>query len=180
MLLKSKIESDMPCLTAELIKRLPNRSPSSGDGGPLLEGQVSSWTVQLRNVGTAPATSVVLKTNLPWVRIGSSSESNVGTAEQKEAQACSRCLGPTGTLLSVPIEGDNIQTPGIIHPGETCEVAIQIRTSGDGKHEFYMLYRYELWQDPNTTSTTDVGAISPSSPTRHRWLRKMYEVPVSH
>jgi hypothetical protein len=166
MVLKSKIEVDMPCLTAELVKRVPDGSPNvSPDGGPLLEGQISSWTILLRNVGNAPASTAFLKTNLPWVNIVSSGRNSLSVGEM-EAQATSRCLGPTGTLVTLPIEGEDLKEAGTIHPGESAGIPIQMRTSGNGKQEFYMLYRYDLWDLTRKT-------------TRRRWLRKMYEVPVS-
>jgi hypothetical protein len=166
MVLKSKIEVEMPCLTAELVKRIANESSSSSpssittedDGGPLLEGQISSWTIRLRNVGNAPASTATLKTNFPWVNIVSTSSSDRLSVEQLEAQATSRCLGPTGTLITLPIQRDSLKQQGAIQPGESVDIPIQIHMSGNGKHEFYMLYRYELW-DPSGKST------------RHRWLR---------
>jgi hypothetical protein len=177
LVLKSKIEVNMPCLTAELVKRVPNQSSTvSMDEGPLLEGQISSWTIRLRNVGNAPASQATLKTNLPWVNIVSSDNNNYNrsssTSEQLEAQTTSNCLGPTGTLIALPMEAEHLKEKGTIHPGESVDIPIQMRTSGKGTQEFYMLYRYELW-DPIMAES------SSSSSSRHRWLRKMYEVPVS-
>eukprot|EP00980_Cylindrotheca_fusiformis_P016923 scaffold5156_cov143-Cylindrotheca_fusiformis.AAC.3 len=167
MLLKSKIEVDMPCLKAEFIKRgTDDFSTIATDGGPLLEGQISPWTIRLRNVGSAPASSTTLKTNLPWINVlPSSDHDNLLTVEEQEAQATSRCLGPTGTLISLPLVGDHLKESGKIHPGEYVDIPIQLRTSGHSKEEFYMLFRYERW-DPMGQSK------------RQRWLRQMYEVPV--
>jgi len=165
MVLKSKIEVDMPCLTAELIKRgMDDFNTIATDGGPLIEGQISPWTIRLRNVGNALASSVVLKTNLPWVNV-LSSENDILSMEEQEARATSQCIGPTGTLISLPIKGDSLKESGRIYPGESVDIPIQMRTSGNGKQEFYMLFRYELW-DP-------LGKSKP-----HRWLRQMYELPV--
>lgn len=166
MVLKSKIEVDMPCLKAEFIKRgTDDFSTIATDGGPLLEGQISPWTIRLQNVGSAPASSTTLKTNLPWINV-LASENNILTVEEQEAQATSRCVGPTGTLISLPLVGEHLKESGKIHPGEHVDIPIQLRTSGNGKEEFYMLFRYELW-DP-------IGKSK-----RQRWLRQMYEVPVS-
>mmetsp|Transcript_1824 Transcript_1824/g.3265 ORF Transcript_1824/g.3265 Transcript_1824/m.3265 type:complete len:313 (-) Transcript_1824:2304-3242(-) len=161
MLLKAKIEGDMPCLSAELIKRTPRDSPVvTPDGGPPLEGQISSWTIRLRNVGTAPASAVTLKTNLPWIKVVEEEE-NLSN-EEKEIKATSCCIGPSGTMMLLPVGKE----PGTIEPGQIVDIPIQVRTSGNKKQCFYMLYRYELY---------DPGA---QSKPRHRWLRKMYEVPV--
>lgn len=166
MVLKSKIEVDMPCLTAEFVKRgTDDFNTIATDGGPLLVGQISPWTIRLRNVGNAPASSTTLKTNLPWINV-LSSENNILTVEEQEAQATSRCLGPTGTLISLQLVGEHLKENGKIHPGEHVDIPIQMRTSGSGKEAFYMLFRYELW-DPMGKSK------------RQRWLRQMYEVPVS-
>ena len=168
MYLKAKVETDMPCLTAELIKRFPTESPTvTMDDGPLLEGQISMWTIRLRNVGTAPASAVTLKTNLPWIDIVGNDDSSL-TIEEKESKATSRCIGPSGTLMTLPIEGMQTQTSAssVVEPGESIDIPIRVRTSGDKKQDFYMLYRYEL---PGLTG---------DSKRRSRCLRKMYEVPV--
>ncbi|KAL3943892.1 MAG: hypothetical protein SGBAC_002050 [Bacillariaceae sp.] len=165
MLLKSKVEREMPCLTAELIKRgSDDFNTISTDGGPLLEGQVSEWTIRLRNVGNAPASNVTLKTNLPWVN-AVNTENDLLTAEEQEAQATSRCFGPTGTLMSLPMTGETLQETGRLHPGEHVDLPIQMRTSRAGKEGFYMLFGYDLW--------SPLGDVE-----RHRWLRQTYEVPV--
>jgi hypothetical protein len=166
-LLKSKIECDMPCLSAELVKRMstPDATPVPTDGGPLLDGQISSWTIRLTNVGTAPATNVTLKTNLPWVNIVDT-KANC-TSREIEAQPTSRCIGPSGTLMTLPMVGKGLQKAETIHPGESLDIPIQIRTSGNKKHDFYMLYRYEL---PHRNDTDEIDKP------RSRWLRRMYEV----
>ena len=164
LVLKSKISIDMPCVTAELVKRNPS---TTSDNGPLLEGQISTWTIRLRNVGSAPASQPVLKTNLPWINIPRQSADGGFSDEEREGRATSYCIGPSGTMMSLPLEASHLKEAGKIHPGETVDIPIQIRTSGSGRKHFYMLYRYAL---PN-------GETQKSSDTR--WLRKMYEVPVS-
>ena len=155
--LKSKIEVEMPCLTAELIKSIPENSPETDDG-PMLVGQISTWTIRLRNVGTAPATGVVLKTSLPWIDIVENENDSSLTVDEKESQAISRCLGPSATLMALP-GGDKID------PNQSVDIQIRVRTSGDKKQDFYMLYKYDLLDEKETKSRT-------------RWLRNMYEVPV--
>jgi hypothetical protein len=162
MLLKAKIDVDMPCITAALVRTTD--TPTVADGGILLEGQTSSWTIRISNVGNAPASNIALKTNLPWVNILWSREGL--SDEQREAEATSRCVGPTGTLMTLPMDHKDLKETGTIHPGESVDIPIQLRTSGHGKQDFYMLYRYELW-DPVSNSG------------RHRWLKQMHEVPVS-
>ncbi|KAG7348164.1 ER-golgi trafficking TRAPP I complex subunit [Nitzschia inconspicua] len=160
LLLKAKVEQDMPCLSAELVQWAKGEMPSSvSDGGPLLEGQLSSWRIRLRNVGTAPATCVSLKTNLPWVQI--IDENKELSTEEKETIATSHCIGPSGTMMKLPLSNYS----DVLQPGEEVDIPIRIRTSGFRKQTFYMLYRYELY-DPHQEKL------------RSRWLRKMYEVPV--
>jgi hypothetical protein len=167
MLLKSKIEAEMPCLNAELILRTPRESTGSmsvGTDATLLDGQISSWMIRLSNTGSAPASKISLKTNLPWVHlVAFASSKSTMSVSRLEAQATSNCVGPTGTLIELPIHGEGLQEDGAIHPGESLDIPIEIRTTGTGKQSFYMLYRYEL-SDPNSS--------------RHRWLRKMFQVPV--
>jgi hypothetical protein len=160
MLLKAKVEQGMPCLVSELVKRTePDSPPVTPDGGPLLEGQLSLWNIRLRNVGTAPATAITLKTNLPWVKIVDPIADTPGKIEEKAAT--SHCIGPSGTMIKVPLQN----ATDVLQPGETVDIPIRIRTSGYRKQEFYMLYRYELF-NPQQEKI------------RSRWLRKMYEVPV--
>jgi hypothetical protein len=167
LLLKSKISVGMPCIVAELVKRSSHTSAAviPHDDGPLLDGQVSSWNIRLRNIGSAAACQLLLKTNLPWINIPS--KSPVGLSlEELEAKATSNCVGPTATLMSLPLHASSLKEAGVIHPGETVDIPVDIRTSGSGQRHFYMLYRYVL--DEKSTSKA-----------RTRWLRKMYEVPVS-
>eukprot|EP00536_Pseudo-nitzschia_multiseries_P010236 jgi/Psemu1/67347/estExt_Genemark1.C_3050054 len=167
--LKSKIERDMPCLTAELIKRSPPEAPvTEMDDGPLLEGQITTWTVRLRNVGSAPASAITLKTNLPWIDIVKDDThtavvENTLTAEEQESESISYCMGPSGTLMALPIQGS-------IDPSHSLDIQIRVRTScvGEKQQDFYMLYRYDLCE------TSEGGHMK----RRSRWLRKMYQVPV--
>jgi hypothetical protein len=165
MYLKMKIEGDMPCLTAELIKRFPADSPAVAmDDGPMLVGQISTWTLRLRNVGTAPASGVVLKTNLPWIDIIESeihSSNNSQTVEEKESKSISHCIGPSGTLMALPV-GESID------PNETFDMQIRVRTSGEKEQDFYMLYKYDTFDN----------SAGKESKRRRRWLRQLYEVPV--
>jgi uncharacterized membrane protein YgcG len=160
LLLKAKVERGMPCLTADLV---PSHANSKQAGGPALQGQITEWTLRLSNVGTAAATSVTLKTNVPWVNIVGG---NVGEPKIVERHATSFCVGPSSTLMRLPMEGAGLEHNGQIQPGETLEVPVLMRTSGAGKQEFYMLFRYDLMETPTSSSP------------RHRWLRKMFVVPV--
>jgi hypothetical protein len=167
LLLKSTVSVGMPCITAELVKRSASAASPviPSDDGPLLEGQISLWNIRLRNIGNAAACQAMLKTNLPWINISSKSPSGL-LDEELEAKATSHCVGSTGTLMTLPLIGTSLKEAGVIHPGETVDIPVQIRTSGSGKRNFYMLYRYVLYEKSN-------------SKVRTRWLRKMYEVPVS-
>jgi hypothetical protein len=160
LLLKAKVEQDMPRLTARLI---PNEE-SQGDG-PMLVGQVSSWTLRLSNIGTAPACRLSLKTNMPWISIQSQNET-ADSSLSKEDLPTPNCVGPSGTLMSLPLEDESLGAKGVLHPCESVDIPILIRTSDGGKHSLYMLYRYEL-SDPSSAST------------KRRWLENIISVPVS-
>ena len=162
LVLKSRVERAMPCLTADLIQ--PLTSANVGDAGPLLQGQVSKWNLRLSNVGTAPAKSITVKTNLPWITVWDGGESRGSkSSEEIERQATSNSVGPSGTMLYLPIDGFGLKVDGEIQPGETVDVAVDLRTTGGGKQDFYMLFRYE------SVDGTDASV-------QHRWLRKMLEV----
>mmetsp|Transcript_27462 Transcript_27462/g.55151 ORF Transcript_27462/g.55151 Transcript_27462/m.55151 type:complete len:1702 (+) Transcript_27462:4357-9462(+) len=155
MLLKSKIEEEMPSLKVTI-------TPSNKNQSTVLQGQTSSWILKLSNYGYAPAANIMLKTNAPWLNI------NDETGEEKdEYSPTSHCVGPSGTLMKVPFEGTN--KAGILQPGETVEVPVSIRTSGGGRQDFYILCRYELWNEDSQTKF--------ASP-RHRWARKLLSIPV--
>lgn len=155
-LLHSKIECNMPSLSIDVIKK---KCDNEGEE-VVLQGQVSRWILRVSNLGAAPSTNLCLKTNLPWINI-----SNGDGTILDEFAATSHCVGPSGTMMRLPLNGD------ILHPGQSVDVPIEIRTSGGGKQEFYMLFRYELFD----RSMPSKSAIS--SP-KIRWLQKMLRVAV--
>jgi len=169
-LLKSKIEHDMPSLTVDIV-------PHGGKGdATVLQGQISSWTLRISNLGTAPASNVTLKTNAPWM--------NIAQTNRKETRATSHCIGPSGTLMRLPLEkktaedgidNDDYVKSDVISPGQTVEVPVHVRTSGGGRQELYMLFRYEL--SNGDVVSTALNSSSPSS-SKQKWLRKMISVPV--
>ena len=131
--------------------------------GVVLQGQTSHWKLKLSNLGYAPASNIMLKTNAPWLNISDSSN-NI----QNEESPTSFCIGPSGTLMQIPFKGA-LGHAAVLHPGETTEVPVIIRTSGGGRQDFYMLFRYELWSEQNATSN-----VLP----RHRWTREILSIPV--
>ena len=145
-----------------------------GSQDPLLEGQKGKWTLHIANVGTAPATNVVLKTNMAWINIQTEGfseldkenldESKIGSLE---TMAKSYCVGPSGTLMRLPLQGSKLKQEGIILPGESLDIPLHVKAGVSGMQDFYMLYRYELY-DPS----------SPMKTNPHRWLKKMYKIPV--
>lgn len=163
MMLKAKVERGMPCLTAELVHA---SFDSNQEDRPLLQGQIGSWSLRLSNVGTAAAKNVYLKTNLPWVKVTATRGNTESCpAEELEGKSAAFCVGPTGTLMELPIEGEGLKNEREIQPGESIEVPIHIRPNVAGKLDFYMLFQYQL---------VDEEGAEP----RCRWLRKCYEVPV--
>ena len=161
LLLKAKVERGMPCLSAELVGR-DGTTVAPDQTETVLQGQISVWTLRIGNVGTAPATKVSLKTNVPWVTI----VRNDIKKKHGENEATSCCVGPSATLMNLPMT-NGLKTPGRIEPGEQIDVPVAIRTSGGGTQDFYMLFRYELYTQDDTSEAP-----------RHRWLKKMYQVPV--
>lgn len=122
----------------------------------VLQGQTRKWRMTLSNVGYAPASNIVLKTNSPWLNFTDSNESG------DENSAVSYCVGPSGTLMKVPCKGGVDEA--LLQPGESVDIPFVMRTSGGGRQDFYMLFRYEREGD--------------SIPPRHRWTRKLLSVPV--
>ena len=171
-LLKSKIEHDMPNISVDII---PGHSNNAGQDA-VLQGQLSNWILRISNLGPAPATNLTLKTNAPWINICSKDLHN-RTDRESEYKATSHCVGPSGTLMNLPLphRKSNNQSKskfrGAIHPGQTIEIPVQVRTSGGGKQEFYMLFRYELLEEDDNTFIS-------STSSKCRWLRKMMSVAV--
>lgn len=151
-LLKSKVERGMPRLAVDLVQ-----TSASNSDGPVLESQIGQWALRFSNMGTAPASNITVKTNVPWLNMKQNE-----TTDPDEERPISCCVGPTGTLMAVPIKGLSVDSE--IQPGETVDVPVEIKASGTGKREFYMLFRYSL---PGETGES-----------RCRWLRKMFSVPV--
>mmetsp|Transcript_30972 Transcript_30972/g.35794 ORF Transcript_30972/g.35794 Transcript_30972/m.35794 type:complete len:256 (+) Transcript_30972:427-1194(+) len=103
----------------------------------VLEGEVCRWTLKLTNRGSAPATNIYLKTNLPWLSLEldtppsdipdqhEAGGENTGT---NEYEATSYCVGPSGSLMQIPIERlmMNRETM-VVNPGETLEISIRAR-----------------------------------------------------
>lgn len=156
-MLRSKVEQKMPFLKVSV-------EPDSNLHGTVLQGQTSHWKLMLSNLGYAPATNIMLKTNAPWLNISDSGDGKT----QSEDSPTSFCVGPSGTLMQVPFNGA-LGHLGVLYPGETTEVPIVIRTSGGGRQDFYMLFRYELWSEQNATSN-----LAPL----HRWTREILSIPV--
>eukprot|EP00804_Cyclotella_cryptica_P024493 CCRYP_017559-RA/>CCRYP_017559-RA protein AED:0.26 eAED:0.26 QI:1717/1/1/1/1/1/5/475/1401 len=156
-LLRSKVEQKMPFLKVSI-------TPDSSLHGTVLQGQTSHWKLKLSNLGYAPASNIMLKTNAPWLNIYDSGEGKF----YSEDAPTSFCIGPSGTLMHVPFKGV-LGHLGVLQPGETTEVPVVIRTSGGGRQDFYMLFRYELWSEENLSSN-----LAP----RHRWTREVLSIPV--
>jgi hypothetical protein len=155
--LRSKVEKKMPFLKVSI-------TPDSTLHGTVLQGQTSHWKLKLSNLGYAPASNIMLKTNAPWLNMYDSGEGKI----HSEDAPTSFCIGPSGTLMQVPFKGV-LGHLGVLQPGETTEVPVVIRTSGGGRQDFYMLFRYELWSKENISSN-----LAP----RHRWTRELLSIPV--
>jgi len=152
-LLRSKVEREMPSLKVTI-------TPDESSQTTVLQGQTSRWKLKISNVGYAPASNIMLKTNAPWLNMTQSNETS-----NDENAATSYCVGPSGTLMRVPLL--NTTESKVLQPGETVEIPVAIRTSGGGRQDFYMLFRYELWSKEESN-------LAP----RHRWARKLLSVPV--
>lgn len=149
----------MPNISVEMVPRNRNSSVI----GPVLQGQVSEWTLRVSNQGTAAAENITLKTNVPWINIIHDDEDMIGNN-----QSNSNCVGPSGTLMHLIHRANAHSHENILKPGETVNVPVQLRTSGGGMQDFYMLFRYQL----------DKKELPPSSNTKVRWLRNMVSVAV--
>ena len=158
LLLQTKIESNMPSISVDIIQRYEN-----GIKPVVLQGQVSKWILRVSNQGAAHATNLCLKSNVPWFNICC----NLAVAEGDEV---SYCIGPSGTMMRLPLGRNNSPTETLA-PGQTLDIPIEIRTSGGGRQEFYMLFRYELFEK---TSASKSLPLKPKT----RWLRKMVSVAV--
>lgn len=144
---------------------IPRKNDSSTKV-PVLQGQVSEWTLRVSNQGSAAASNLTLKTNVPWINILCDDEmasDNYGDRDNRT----SFCIGPSGTLMNVVIKSD-LPENGILNPGETVDIPVQIRTSGGGSQDFYMLFRYQLHG----------GEYSHVTNPKVRWLRNMVSLAV--
>ena len=169
-ILKAQIDCDMPNITVDIVPL--NYSQSNSDL-TVLQGQISEWKLRIANHGTAPASNLTLKTNFPWINVISAASSK-GAESLKKRTSCS--VGPSGTLMRIPLSknednGDaEKKISGVLYPGDIHDVPIQVRTSGGGNQEFYMLFRYELWNG----ELDKVNHISP----KVRWFKKMVSIAV--
>jgi hypothetical protein len=163
-LLKSKIECNMPNLKVCLLPKRSKDVPKNN--AQVLQGQVTEWTMRITNLGTAAADYMFLKTNIPWINIPMPT-TIVDNDDRANDGRTSFCVGPSATLMRIPIKtflpGNNS-----LAPSETVDIPVQIRTSGGGSQEFYILLRYQLCQD--NTLTFESSSV--------RWLRNMVSLPV--
>lgn len=161
LLLKARVSEGMPCLAADII------APMSADGDSddsVFQGQISQWNLRLSNIGTAPARNIYLKCNSPWLTIWDGSAKPEGEASWED-QSVPCVVSPSGTLLRLPMDDIGLKVEREIQPGESFDVAVDIRASKPGNQSLYMLFRYDLASQKKSEQT-------------HRWLRKMFEVPV--
>ncbi|GKY94633.1 hypothetical protein MPSEU_000428800 [Mayamaea pseudoterrestris] len=159
----ANVERGMPSLTVQLLRLKSNPFQESPE--TFLDGEVSHWTLRVSNVGTAAATNVFLKTNLPWISITGASSGFSAESDGLEHGDISNYIGPTGTLMKIPLHKSALRTNDELLPEDSVDIPIQIMTTGNGKQSFYLLFRYELVDDDSETP-------------RYRWLRSMFEVPV--
>ncbi len=151
----SKVEGNMPSLKVTV-------TSDEGAQSTVLQGQTRCWKIKVSNVGYAPAKNVLLKTNGPWLHTTQTTSEN-----RDEDAPTSFCVGPSGTLIRLPLL-NTIQSD-ILHPGESIEIPVAIRISGGGRQDFYLLFRYELWsKDDSATKLVS----------RHRWTQKLFSVTV--
>jgi len=167
--LRSKIDCDMPNLFVDIIPSSQGEGIDGSGKGILLQGQISRAILRVSNRGTAPASDLVLKTNVPWISISGFRESS-DTSAFNEFSATSCCVGPTGTLMRLPL--GTSKHSNALYPGKSVEILIEIRTSGGGNQDFYMLFRYQLFD--NVGKSSNVGSQNP----KIRWLRKMSSIAV--
>ena len=85
LLLRSKVEREMPSLKVTI-------TPDETSQTTVLQGQTSRWKLKISNVGYAPASNIMLKTNAPWLNMTQSNESSTD-----ENAPTSYCVGPSGT-----------------------------------------------------------------------------------
>lgn len=145
-LLSSKIGDEMPLLNVDI----------TGGKGSALQGEIMQWRIEIKNLGTAPASNVILKASLPWV----CQEGPPGTA----SEATSGFIGLSGTVMSLPIEKD-------ILPNEAISVPVKVKANGGGRQNIRLLFRYNL-ATPNSASATH------NDEQKYIYLRKTVSVAV--
>jgi len=185
LILRSKVEQKMPSLKVTIAPDNENTAMQQSTT-TVLQGQTSRWKLTLSNLGYAPASNILLKTNAPWLNMTPTRHfkdddveiNGETTIQNEENSPTSFCVGPSGTLMRVPLSKNaDHYNPlvDILQPGETVDVPIAIRTSGGGRQDFYMLFRYELWSNNSNTVPPSGSSVVPP---RHRWARKLLSVPV--
>jgi hypothetical protein len=137
-------------------------SSDEGAQSTVLQGQTCCWKLQVSNVGYAPAKNILLKTNGPWLHT-----TQTTSETRDEGAPTSFCVGPSGTLMRLPFL--NLTQSEVLHPGESIEIPVAVRTSGGGRQDFYLLFRYELWSKDDSASKLV---------NRQRWTQKFLSVTV--
>lgn len=170
-LLESVISHDMPDLSIDVLN-----TKSS-----MLQGEIAVWNLRITNIGTAPATNIVMKTNLPWVALISDKQTQNYDGDAKY-KSRGNCVGPTGTLSRLTLrtnaekeDSTTTITTDVINPGETVTVPIRVRVSGNGssnhKHKLYLLFRYEV-----LTSSLSESQVSGSNNFIKKYTKRKHEL----
>mmetsp|Transcript_665 Transcript_665/g.2083 ORF Transcript_665/g.2083 Transcript_665/m.2083 type:complete len:1435 (-) Transcript_665:249-4553(-) len=116
------VASDMAWLSATI----------EGFRAPILQGEVHSGTLRLRNVGRATATTLLAKCSVPWLHLGNSPEA-AGPASP------SAPVAPLPGTASGTVHSSAF--PSEILPGATAEVPVWVKGSA-GSQTILLLLTY--------------------------------------
>ncbi len=101
-----------------------------GGKGAVLQGEVLHWKLRVRNVGSAPANNLLMKSNYPWLYLYD--DTIVGSVNSAVASSC----GISGTLMKLPLSK-------AIEPGEVQEYTLKVRAGGGGRQSLNLIMKYE-------------------------------------
>ena len=103
-----------------------------------LQGEVMEWKLQIRNIGMAPASNIILKSNMPWLCL---LNDDATLDQQYLSRATSNCIGRSGTAIAL---SENYH----LEPGNQTTFRIKARVSGGGRQTLRLLLRYDAYMKP--------------------------------
>jgi hypothetical protein len=160
MLLSSKIVQEMPLLKVEMAFECKFDDTVDRSTHSMIQGELMKGTMTVRNLGRAAISNVYVKTNAPWLCLslpnsgdGGDTAGSTARGVDKSKSVSSFALGPTGTLMQLPLVS-------VLEPSGAIDIPFELIARGVGKQELYLLVSYDSCKTDGVASAPTSSNIS--------------------